>query len=84
MEITLTQMASLLSVYSESVCAVVIDRGRFDSAAGYSWNNRSSIYQRRHVQNLAFYPQAIFLFSGSSPLDNERKRTAIFARGMWS
>ena len=84
MEKTLTKMALLLSVYSESVCAVVADRGRCDWAAGYSWNNRSSIYWRRHVQNLAFYAQAIFWFSEASLLDNERNRTAISAKGMWS
>lgn len=84
MDITLTKMALWLSVHSESACAAVADGCRFDWAAGYPWNDRSSIYPRRHIQNRAFHAQAIFWFSESSLLDNERSRTAIAARGMWS
>lgn len=93
MDITLTRMALWLSVYSESVHAVVADGCRFDWAAGYPWNDRSSIYPRRHVQNRAFHAQAIFWFSESSLRSRARfsytacragSRAAIAARGMWS
>ena len=74
MGMILTKIALWQSVYSESVCATVADGGRFDWAAGYLWNDHSSIYPRRLVQNRAFYTPALFWFSESILLDNERSR----------
>lgn len=74
MDMTLTKIALWQSVFSESVCATLADGGRFDWIAGYLWNDHSSIYPRRLVQNCAFYAQAIIRISESILLDNERSR----------